>query len=472
MRVDTLVIGGGPGGYVAAIRLAQLGKQVAVVEKGRLGGVCLQRGCIPSKALIHAAKSFDNIAHAADFGIEAGGVKVDLDKMQRWKKGVVDKLTRGIEGLFTGHKIQLVAGEARLLSATEAEVRGEDGKTQRIQAEDLIIATGSRAIEIPGFKFDGERILGSRHALDLKEVPRRMVVIGGGYIGLELGTVFAKLGTELIVVEMLDTLLAGQDPDLVRVVARKLKSWNVTVHLKSQALEARPDESGVRVKFRTPEGEREEHVDCVLVTVGRRPNTEDLGLQEVGVKLSQRGFIEVDERLRTSVEHVYAIGDVVGGAMLAHKASKEGIVAAEVIAGKPSAADFVAMPAVVFTDPEIATVGLTLAQAKEKGIDAVEASFPFAALGRALTMNHPEGMVKLVAEKGSGVLLGGHVVGADASDLISELALALEMGATAEDVALTVHPHPTMPEAIMEAAEGIYGHAIHVMPPRERKARV
>jgi dihydrolipoyl dehydrogenase len=473
MKVETLVIGAGPGGYVAAIRLAQLGKKVAVVEKGRVGGVCLQRGCIPSKALIQAASLYWRIrGEAQEFGIEVPEVRIHLEKMQRWKQGVVDKLTRGIEGLLSANQVQSVLGEARLVGPNRVEVRSEGGGTQTLEADSIIVATGSRSIELPAFRFDGKRILGSRHALELKEVPRRMLVIGGGYIGLELGTVFAKLGTELIVVEMMDQLLPGQDMDLVKVVQRKLKNWNVKIHLKSQAIEAKPDDKSVHVRFKTPDGEREEEVDCLLVTVGRRPNSEGLGLAEVGVAVDKRGYIQVDGQFRTSVPSIYAIGDVIGGAMLAHKASKEGVIAAEIIAGLPRGVDYQVVPAVVFTDPEIATVGLSLAQAKDKGIDAVEASFPFSALGRALTMGHAEGMVKLVAEKGSGVLLGGHVVGPDASDLIAEITLALEMGARAEDVALTIHAHPTLPEAIMEAAEGIYGHPIHLPPPRERKAHV
>jgi dihydrolipoamide dehydrogenase len=472
MKFDTLVIGAGPGGYVAAIRLAQLGKKVAVVEKNRLGGVCLQRGCIPSKALIQAASLYWRIrSEASEFGIEVGEVQVRLEKMQRWKQGIVDRLTRGIEGLFAGNKIESVSGEARLAGPNRVEVLGADGAAQAIEADSILVATGSRSIELPAFRFDGKRILGSRHALELREAPRRMLVIGGGYIGLELGTVFAKLGSEIVVVEMMDQLLPGQDLDLVKVVQRRLKSWNVQIHLKSQAIEAKPEEESVRVRFKTPEGEREEEVDCLLVTVGRRPNSEGLGLEEVGVAVDKRGYIQVDGQFRTSVPSIYAIGDVIGGAMLAHKASKEGVIAAEIIAGLPRGIDYQAVPAVVFTDPEIATVGLSLAQARDKGIDAVESSFPFAALARALTMGHPEGLVKLVAERGSGVLLGGHVVGPDASDLIAELTLALEMGARAEDVALTIHAHPTLPEAIMEAAEGIYGHPIHLPPARERKAR-
>ncbi len=472
MKYDTIVLGGGPGGYVAAIRLTQLGKSTVVVEKNRVGGVCLQRGCIPSKALIHGTQVLDEVRNSARLGIEVGQVQVSLEKLQAWKQSVVDRLTNGVETLFRANGVDLVIGEGKLLSAHGLEVRAADGSTAVLEADNIIVATGSRAVELPSFPFDGHRIFGSEGVLSLQKIPKRMLAIGGGVIGLELGTVYAKLGTRLTVVEMMDQLLPGLDKELVRVVKRKLRKLGVEVHIKSRALDAQVVDDHLVVRIETPRGEKEIEVDCVMVTVGRRPNSQGLGLEETGVKVDSKGFIVVDHQLRTSVPNIYAIGDVIGQPMLAHKASKQGIIAAEIIAGLPRGVDYMAMPSVIFTDPEVATVGLTLAQAKASGIRAMEASFPFSGLGRALTMDKPEGMLKLVVEQETNLLLGGHIAGAGASNLIGELALALEMGATAQDVALTVHPHPTLTEAVMEAAEAIFGQAIHAAPTRKKKRRV
>ncbi len=459
---DAVVIGAGPGGYVAAIRLAQLGKKTAVVEKEKVGGVCLNWGCIPSKALIHAASFYDEVRRAGEIGIAAKGVAVDFAKTQAWKDGVVKRLTDGIGQLLKENKVDVVAGSASFRSAAEIEVVSSAGR-QAIAAGAFIVATGGRPIEIPGFPFDGKTVVTSKEALGWTEVPERLVVIGGGVIGLELGTVYAKLGAKVTVIELMDQLLPGVDPDLVKIVARELKKRGVEVFLKAKALGALKVKGGVAVDFEI--GGKKESVDAdkVLVAVGIRPNTEGLALEKAGVALSPKGFIPVNERLQTKSPSIWAIGDVIGPPLLAHKASKEGVIAAEVIAKQESRLDVRAMPAVIFTDPEVATVGLSEAQARAGGHDVQVGNFPYRVSGRALSINKTEGVVKVVGDRKTGRLLGLHVCAAAASDLVSEGALAIEMGATVEDLALTVHPHPTFSEGIMEAAEAALGHAIHMI---------
>ncbi|MFQ5794182.1 MAG: dihydrolipoyl dehydrogenase [Candidatus Bipolaricaulia bacterium] len=461
---EVLVIGAGPGGYVAAIRAAQLGKEVTLVDADKLGGVCLNYGCIPSKALITAAHFFDRITAWGDRGIEVDGVQVNFEKLQAWKAGVVKRLVSGVDQLCKGNSVEVIFGRASFTATNRARIEIEAG-IQHIEFKHAIIATGSRSIELPGFEFDGERILSSRHTLDLDEIPERLLVIGGGYIGLELGDTYAKLGSQVTVIELTGQLLPGTDPDLVKVVERRLKKDGVTVHLNTQAtgVEDEDQEGSIQVTVAHDEQTETLEVDRVLVTVGRRPNSEGFGLEEIGVEVDDQGFIVVDQQLSTSVPRIYAIGDVAGGPMLAHKASHEGIIAAEVIAGLPSAADYVAVPAVIFTDPEIATVGLTEAQANEQGYETITGRFPFAALGRALTTGETAGFVKIVADAETEVVLGVHIVGPEASNLISEATLALEMAATVEDLALTIHPHPTLPESLMEAAEDVVAKAIHIL---------
>ncbi|HEX2021568.1 MAG TPA: dihydrolipoyl dehydrogenase [Candidatus Thermoplasmatota archaeon] len=455
---EVLVIGAGPGGYVAAIRAAQLGKKVLCVERERLGGVCLNVGCIPSKSLIHAAKTFRTLRHeAAEMGIEVSGAKVDFKKTQAWKRGVTEGLSNGIGQLFKANKVESLFGTAAFTGPNTVVVKGKDGETT-VTFQHAIVATGSRPIQIPGFAFDHKTVLDSTSALDLEEVPRELVVIGGGFIGLEIGAAYQALGAKVTVVEALDAILPGQDPDLVRVVERRLKKDGVSILVKAKAKSF--DGKAVVVDA----GGKEERIPAekVLVSVGRRPNTENLGLDKAGVKLNEKGYVVVNDRGQTSAPHVYAIGDITPGPALAHKASKEGLVAAAHLAGdKGAALDYKALPWAVFTEPEIATVGLTEQQAKEKGHDPVVARFPYAALGRAKGTNATEGFVKIVADRKTDVVLGVHVVGAEASNLIGEAALAIEMGATAMDLALTIHTHPTFPEAIMEAAEGIHGKMIH-----------
>lgn len=460
---DGVVIGAGPGGYVAAIRLAQLGLKTALVERERVGGVCLNWGCIPSKALIHAAAVFDEIRTAEAIGVKAKDVSIDYARTQAWKDGVVKRLTDGIGQLLKQNGVTVVPGTARFRSPREVEVASAGGATTVLSAKAFIVATGGRPIALPGFPFDGKVVVTSKEALSWTEVPGRLLVVGGGVIGLELGTVYARLGTRVTVVEMTDQLLPGVEPDVVKVVARGLKKRGVEVFLKAKAAGMKKAKGGVSVEVVGEGKPQTVEVDKVLVAVGVRPNTEELDLARAGVTLTPKGFIEVDERLRTKAPSVYAVGDVTGPPLLAHKASKEGVVAAEIIAGRETRYDVRAMPGVIFTDPEIGVVGFTEAQAREKGYDVMTGSFPYAASGRALSVGSPEGLVKVVGDRKSGRLLGLHVCAPVASDLVSEGALAIEMGATVEDLALTVHPHPTFSEATMEAAEAALGHAIHVL---------
>lgn len=464
IKVDNVIIGAGPGGYVAAIKLAQLGKEVLVIEKENLGGVCLNIGCIPSKALINAASVFDkvHIAQEMGFSITMGEQALDMNKLQSWKDKVVKKLTGGIGVLFKANKVKHIYGNAFFKDKNHIEVTNSEGK-QIVEFNNCIIATGSSSIEIPNFKFDENRILSSTGALALKEIPEHIVVIGGGYIGLEIGTYFLKIGSKLTVVEGTPNLLGMMDQEMVAVAARKLKKKGANILLETKAKEAKVNANKVDVTVIDKNGnEQTINADYVMVTVGRRPNSKDIGLENIGVEL-ERGFIKVNKKLQTNVTNIYAIGDVVGGFMLAHKASKEGIVVAEVIAGHKAEMDFYAMPAVVFTDPEIASVGLTDKEAIEKGHKIKVGKFPFGALGKALASGESDGFVKLIMDEETQSLLGLHVVGHEASSLISEGALAIEMGATAEDIALTIHPHPTLPEGIMEAAEAAMGKAIHIM---------
>ena len=461
---DCVVIGGGPGGYVAAIRLAQLKKKVVVVDKDRLGGVCLNYGCIPSKALIHAAHVYESAGHSEEIGITAGGVKLDVAKLQAWKGTVVSKLTGGVAQLLKGNGAEALIGEAAILAPTLVKVKTKDGEKE-LHTRSIIVATGARAIDLPFARFDRETILSSKEALELTSIPKSMVVIGGGIIGLEIASFLAKFGTKITVVEMLEEVLPGIDVDCTRVVKKSLRGHGVEFFTKAAAKNVEKTAGGAKVTFTTEEGETKVvEVEKVLVSVGLRPNVEGFGLETIAVKRAEKGgWILADERQLTSVPGVYAIGDCTGPPYLAHRASKQGIVAAEVIAGLPSASDFRAMPGAIFTDPEIANVGLTEEQAKAQGVDYFVGKVPFGAVGKSIAMNAPDGFVKLLFDKNTKSIIGAHIVGLGASELISELALAVELGATVEDIALTVHPHPTMPEGIMEAAEAALGHSIHFM---------
>lgn len=461
IETDTVVVGAGPGGYVAAIRAAQLGQKVTIVEKGDLGGVCLNIGCIPSKALIASSHRYQQALDSEDMGVTTEGVSLDFSKVQSFKESVVKKLTGGVESLLKGNKVEIVKGEAYFVDKNSMKVMDEK-QSQTYEFKNAIIATGSRPIEIPGFKF-GERVIDSTGALALEEKPEKLVVIGGGYIGTELGTAYANFGTEVTILEGLKDILGGFEKQMTQLVKKDLKKKGATVVTEAMAQSAEETENGVKVTYEAKGETHEIEADYVLVTVGRKPNTDELGLEELGVNMGEKGLIEVDKQSRTSIDNIYAIGDIVPGLPLAHKAMYEAKVAAEAISGEKSEVDYLAMPAVCFTEPELATVGLTEADAKDEGFEVTTGKFPFAANGRALGLNQTEGFVKIVARKEDGLVLGAQVAGNGASDIISELGLAVENGVTLEDVSLTIHPHPTLGEIPMEAAEVALGKPIHSM---------
>jgi dihydrolipoamide dehydrogenase len=460
IRVDAAVIGAGPAGYVCGIRLGQLGKKAVVIEREKAGGVCLNVGCIPSKALINAAKLYDKIRHGEEMGILTDNARVDMSKMQSWKDQVVGKLTGGVKMLLKANKCDFLSGQAKLVGRNRIEVTTSEGVTI-VEADHIVLATGSRPIEIPGFAFDGHRVIDSTGALALTEVPRRLVVIGGGYIGMELGTLYAKLGSEVTMVEALPAILPGTDPELAQVVARKAKKLGMKVVTGAKAKGWVEIDGEARVTIETEGGSETLSADKILVAVGRRPNFENLGLEALGVKV-ERGFVPANRRQETNVPGIYSIGDLAGQPMLAHKGSKEAEVVAEVIAGKKAEMDVRTIPSVIFTDPEISSAGITQAEAEARGKQVKIGKFPFAALGRAIANADTDGFVKVVIDAGTHEVLGIHVVGNGASDMIAEAALAIEMGALADDLSLTVHAHPTLPEAIMEAAKASLGEAIHV----------
>ncbi|GEL66145.1 dihydrolipoyl dehydrogenase [Marinilactibacillus psychrotolerans] len=461
IELDTVVIGSGPGGYVAAIRAAQMGQKVAIVERELIGGTCLNVGCIPSKALISAGHKYQESLDSKAFGITTENVTLDFAKTQEWKQTqVVDRLTGGIEMLLKKNKVEILRGEAFFNDEHTLRVMGEDS-AQTYSFNNAIIATGSRPVEIPGFKFS-ERVLDSTGALALTEVPKKMVIVGGGYIGSELAGVYANLGAEITILEGLPAILNGFDKDMVKLVEKNFKKHGVNIVTKAMAKEAVTTDNGVTVKYEVNGKEESIDVDYVLVTVGRRPNTDELGLEQVGVNVSDRGLIEVDNQGRTNIKSVFAIGDVVPGAALAHKASYEAKIAAEAISGKKVAVDYRALPAVAFTDPEIASVGLTESEAKDKGMQVKASKFPLAGNGRALSLDAAEGFVRLITTKEDNVIVGAQVAGINASDVIAELGLAVESGMNAEDIALTIHGHPSLGETVMDAAEAALGMPIHM----------
>ena len=464
-----VIIGAGTGGYPCAIRLGQLKVDTMLIEKDKPGGVCLNWGCIPSKALISATKLVTKASHAGDMGIRFGTPEVDMPKMQAWKSGIVNKLTSGVKQLVKGNGATYVQGTAEILGRKgdryEIKVTYPDGKpADTVLAEHLVVATGSVPIQIPGFEYDQERIVDSTGALEIDKVPGEMVCVGGGIIGLELGQTFQRLGTKLTVVEGLERILGAVDKDLAQVVAKQIKKdgGEVLTHAKAMGWEERDGKAVVKVQLKDG-STKEVPADVVLVAVGRRPVAKGFGLDKLGVKINERGFVITDAKKQTNVPRVYAVGDVAGQPMLAHKASHEGELVAEIIAGHDRVDDARTIPNVVFTEPEIASAGLGEVEAKEAGYDVNVGKFPFAASGRAMAIAETAGFVKVLIDRADNRVLGIHVVGPEASDLISEGALAIEMGAFAEDMSLTVHPHPTLGEAVMEAAKASIGEAIHVM---------
>jgi dihydrolipoamide dehydrogenase len=467
IKKTALIIGAGTGGYPCAIRLGQLGVDAMLVEKGEPGGVCLNVGCIPSKALISATKLAHKAQHAAKMGIDFGKAEVDMVKMQEWKLGIVKKLTGGVKTLVKGNGTEYRQAVAQFLAPKRVKLSYGDGKPEDIvEAEHIVIATGSLPIEIPGFKYDQKRIVDSTGALELDHIPDEMVVIGGGYIGLELGQTFQRVGTKLTVVEGLDRLLPSMDKDLAAPVAKEIAADGGEIITGARAVGWSERNGKAFVKIEVGGETREISADVVLVAVGRRPITEGLAIERAGVKLDAKGFIPVDERQQTNVPGIYAVGDVVGQPMLAHKATHEGEVVAEVIAGKNTINDARVIPAVVFTEPEIASAGLSKAEAEAAGHKVRVGKFPFSILGRAMAIDETKGFVQVVIDADDERVLGVHIVGPEASDLISEAALAIEMGAYAPDIGLTIHPHPTLGEAVMEAAKHAMGEAIHIANPK------
>jgi len=448
IKTEVVVIGAGPGGYVAAIRLAQLNKKVVLVDKDKLGGICLNYGCIPSKAMIYASEFLDKIKKSDKMGINVDNVKMDFAKMQEWKDKIISKLINGIDFLCKQNKIIVVKGTAFFEGSNKLKIT-HDKRSSYVDFENAIIATGSKPGEMPNFKFDGKSIISSTEALYLEKIPRSLVVIGAGYIGLELGTVYAKLGSKVHIIEMEEQILPGFDKSIANVLHKNLEKMDVEIYNNSKAEKIENNEVFINSKEK---GKFSLNADKILVAVGRYPNTKNLGFENTKVKLDKKSFIEVDNNLKTNDKNIYAIGDVSTGPMLAHKASRQGKFVAEVIAGNKVSYENIVVPAVIFTDPEIATVGLDEAEAKDKGMNVKIGKFPFSVSSRAMTRNETDGFVKIIADKKNDSILGVQIIGSEASNLISEAALAIKMNATLEDIALTIHPHPTLSESLMEAA--------------------
>lgn len=459
-EVDLLVIGGGPGGYVAAAAAADHGIQTALVEKAEVpGGVCLREGCIPSKALLHIAKIIDEASHAEAFGVTFGKPQTDVTRLRDWKNGVIRKLSGGVKQLLAGRKIDYINGEAYFEDSKTVRIEG--GEVSRIKFKHCIIATGSRAKTLPEALLPRELCWDAADALKVQEIPRRLLVIGGGYIGLELGQVYAAFGSEVTVLEALPAILAGADPDLAKPLISKLKKQMKDIITGAALKGAKRSGSAVAITYELDGSQKTEEFDRVLVSVGRRPNSDNIGLENTQVKVNDRGFIEVDPSRKTTDKRIYAIGDVAGEPMLAHKAMREGKVAAEAIAGKPSVFDPACIPAVVYTDPEVAWCGVTEAEATKKGMNVKVTKSPWGASGRAVSMGRTDGLTKMIFDVDTQRLVGVGIVGAHAGDLISEGVLAMEMAAVAEDIGVAIHPHPATSETLGEAAEAMFGHAIH-----------
>ncbi|MEI8041040.1 MAG: dihydrolipoyl dehydrogenase [Verrucomicrobiota bacterium] len=463
IKTEIVVVGSGPGGYAAAFYAADLGKKVILVEREKvLGGVCLNRGCIPSKALLHAAHSITSARESERRGITYGPPSIDLPKLRAWKESILSRLSSGVGQLAKMRGVQVMQGRGYFEDSRTLRVETDQGQ-QFVKYDHAIIAVGSKPAMPRDFDLGNPRVMTSTEALELEDIPENLLVIGGGYIGMELGTVYATFGSKVVLVEALDSILAGADLDLARPVVAYAKKAFKEVRLRTKVGKMSTSGKQIKVEFNADGQKKEELYDRVLVAVGRSANADDLGLENTKVSFDEKGFIHVNEKQQTTDPAIFAIGDIAGGVLLAHKASKEGRIAVEVIAGQDSAFVDVTMPAVVFTDPELAWCGLTESEAKAKGIEVAVARFPWAASGRALSFDHPEGLTKLLIEPDTERILGVGIVGYGAGELIAEGVLAVEMGATAKDLALAVHPHPTLSETIMEAAEAFYGHSTHTM---------
>ena len=468
IETEVVVLGAGPGGYTAAFRAADLGKKVVLVERyDSLGGVCLNVGCIPSKALLHTAQIINEAEHIKANGVTFGKPKIDLDGINGFKNKVVGKLTGGLSGLAKQRKVTVVHGVGQFMDANNIVVE-KDGKSTQIRFDNCIIAAGSQATEIPPFPNDDERLMDSTDALELKDVPKKLLIVGGGIIGLEMATVYHALGSEITVVEFMDTLIPGCDKDLVRALNKVIKQRYKSILLKTKVSEIKAQKNGLKVSFEGAKAPEPTLYDKVLVAVGRRPNGNKIGADKAGVNVDDAGFIAVDNQMRTNVPNIFAIGDIVGNPMLAHKATHEAKTAAEVIAGMKSFFEPMTIPSVAYTDPEVAWMGLNEIEAKEQGVEYVKGAFPWAASGRALGIDRDEGMTKVLFEKDSMRILGAGIVGPNAGELIAEAVLALEMGADAEDISLTIHPHPTLSETFNFAAEMAEGTITDLYIPRKK----
>ncbi|MCF3495653.1 dihydrolipoyl dehydrogenase [Stenotrophomonas maltophilia] len=474
IECEMVVLGSGPGGYTAAFRAADVGLDTVLVERyASLGGVCLNVGCIPSKALLHAAAVIDEVAHAGDFGVEFGKPTITLDKLRQYKEKVVNQLTKGLAGMAKQRKVRNVQGVGRFISANELEITAADGSTQLLRFQKCIIAAGSQAVKLPNFPWDDKRVMDSTDALELAEVPGSLLVVGGGIIGLEMATVYSALGSKVTVVEFMDQLMPGADKDLVKPLADRLKKQGIEVHLKTKASGVTADAKGITVTFEAAEEGQAPALaqgtfDRVLVAVGRSPNGKKIDAEKAGVQVTDRGFIPVDRQMRTNVPHIFAIGDIVGNPMLAHKATHEGKLAAEVAAGHKKEWVARVIPSVAYTNPEIAWVGVTETEAKAKGLKVGVAKFPWAASGRAIGIGRTEGFTKLIFDEETHRIIGGAIVGVHAGDLLAEIGLAIEMGAEAEDIGHTIHAHPTLSESVAMASEIYDGTITDLYMPKKK----
>ena len=467
MHAQTLVLGSGPGGYTAAFRAADLGQQVIMIERhARIGGVCLNVGCIPSKALLHTAQIINEAADMSDHGVTFAKPDIDIRKIETWKNSIVDKLTGGLKALAKQRKVEIVQGEASFTGSHTMQVDTGDG-IKTISFDNCIVAAGSRVTKIPVFPNDDPRMMDSTDALDLENIPKKLLVIGGGIIGLEMATVYNALGSDITVVELQDSLIPGADKDIVKPLLKRVQAQYEAIYLNTKVASIEPQTKGLKVGFEGKDAPETAIFDKILVAVGRKPNGKLLNAEAAGLAVNDHGFIDVDAQMRTNVPHIYAIGDIVGQPMLAHKAVHEAKVAAEVISGHKAAFDPMTIPSVAYTDPEVAWMGKSESEAKAEGIDYVKGAFPWAASGRSLSIGRDEGLTKALFEKETGKLIGAGIVGPNAGELIAEAVLALEMGADAEDIGMTIHPHPTLSETLGFAAEMAEGNITDLMPPRK-----